>query len=72
MLGLGFLGFEELPEDERPPRAIWLEGDEMTKWWKAVDEMRREKYGSSGSRDGDIRDTPISGDTSRNAFSPRG
>lgn len=50
-VALGFLNFDELPKDERPPRDIWLDGDEMRKHWTAVERRREEKYGTS-SEDG--------------------
>lgn len=63
--GLMFLGYEELPKDEQPPRSIWWDGDAMKKWWKAVERKRKAKYG--GGDDGDIGDVPIDGPVSENA-----
>lgn len=65
-LALVFLRYEELPGDEQPPNSIWLDADEMGKWWKAVDRRRKEKYGLK-SDDDDIRDVPIDGPVERNA-----
>jgi hypothetical protein len=56
--GLSFLRFEELPKDEQPPREIWMEHDLMKQHFKAVEAIRKEKYGLKSD---DIRDTPISG-----------
>lgn len=44
-MALDFLKYEELPEDERPPREIWLEPDLMREHVKAIKEIREEKYG---------------------------
>lgn len=60
-IALGFLTFDELPDDERPPRSIWMEGDLMQAHWKAVKKARDAKYG-----DGDIRDEEIEGPVSQN------
>jgi hypothetical protein len=65
VIGLGFVSFDELPKDERPPKSIWLDGKERKRWFKAVEQIRKEKYG--GGSDGDIRDKPIDGPVSHNA-----
>jgi hypothetical protein len=49
-VAMGFLTFDELPKDERPPREIWMDHDEMRKHWTAVELRREEKYG--GGEDG--------------------
>lgn len=61
---LGFLTFEELPKDERPPRRIWLKPDELRAWFSEVERRREEKYGSQS--DGRI-DEPIRGPVERNS-----
>lgn len=33
-----FVGFDELPADERPPKRIWLDGDALNEWF---DDVRR-------------------------------
>lgn len=36
---LYFLSFEEISDmQDRPPKRIWLDGDKMNEWWKAVRE----------------------------------
>lgn len=40
LYALGFLSFEKLPEEERPPKSIWLDDDKMTAWWDEVERMR--------------------------------
>lgn len=56
-LALHFLKFDELEEDERPPRNIWLDGQEMSAHWAQVKRRREEKY---GGKDGssDVHDDP--------------
>lgn len=51
-MALGFLGFDELPKDERPPRRIWLDNDAMRSHWAYVEQRRKEKYGD-GDDDGE-------------------
>lgn len=41
---LGFLSFDELPSDERPPRSIWLDPKAMRKHWRKVERDRDAKY----------------------------
>lgn len=62
-LALFFLSFSELPSDEQPPRSIWLDSDELNKWWKAVKRKRRRE---AGLDDDDI-DQDIDGPVERNA-----
>lgn len=54
-LALGFLTFSELPKDERPPRSIWMDGDEMRKHWSAVERMRDERYGTGDGGGDDVK-----------------
>lgn len=63
-LGHIFLSFEELPEDERPARRIWLDPAQLTAWFDDV--KRRRESQSSGSRDWDrsIED-PVSNEAAR-------
>lgn len=44
MLGLQFLGFEELPKEDRPDRAIWFDSDKIKAHFDAVEKRREEKY----------------------------
>lgn len=50
-LGQIYLSFDELPEDERPPKRIWLDADQITEWFSDVKRRREEKY-SGGGRGG--------------------
>lgn len=52
-MALGFLGFDELPKEERPPRRIWLVPDEMRTWWTHVERRRKEKMEGGADEDGD-------------------
>jgi hypothetical protein len=46
---LYFLSFEELPEKERPPRHMWLDGESMTQWWREVKANRESQMKGEGS-----------------------
>lgn len=46
---IGFLSFEELPKDERPPRSIWMDGDALAAHWREVERAREAKYGSGAA-----------------------
>lgn len=60
-----YLAWEELPKDERPPRRIWLDGEDLTDWFKEVERRREEKYGSGSSRGGSDIDDPVENDAAR-------
>lgn len=50
---LVFLSFDDLEEDERPPRRLWLDDDALSDHFKVVRRRRQEKYGGgSGGSDG--------------------
>ena len=52
-----FLSFDELPEDERPPKRIWLDGDALREWFAEVKRKRDAKYGADpGGWDKSIED----------------
>lgn len=53
-----FLSFDELPEDERPPRRIWLDGDAMKNW---MDEVKRKREAKAKGKDREIED-PVQND----------
>lgn len=40
-LGLTFLGFEELPEEDIPPRRIWMDGEKLEEHFNAVRARRK-------------------------------
>jgi hypothetical protein len=61
---LGYLGFDELPTDERPPRSIWDSGKELRRWFKAVEVRREEKFGlKSGDKqiEGPVEENDVYG-----------
>lgn len=60
-MGLGFLSFDELPEEDRPPRRIWLEPDLMKAHWAEVKRAHKAKYGSKD-------DEGIDGPSERNSM----
>lgn len=47
---LGFLSFDELPDEERPPKNIWLDGDKMKAWWVEIRRMREARDGGHGDQ----------------------
>lgn len=54
---LTFISFDELPEDERPPRRMWNDRRALSRWFRRVRAMRKQKYG--GGDDDDAWDKPI-------------
>lgn len=57
---LGYLDFDELPRDERPPRAIWRDTRALRKWFKKVEAKREaEMRGDKSIADEEI-DGPVS------------
>lgn len=52
---LYFLSFEELQDEERPPKKYWLNGDKMKQWWADVKSNRKRKIGGDG---GDYQSMP--------------
>lgn len=56
---LGWLTFDELPRDERPPRNIWTDGKRLSAHFRAVERRREEKYGGSQSDVSDQIDGPV-------------
>jgi hypothetical protein len=56
------IGFDELEEQERPPRRIWLDNERLSEWFKEIKRKRNERYGGKGS--GAIED-PVANDAAR-------
>lgn len=52
-----------MPNDERPPRAIWLQPKKINDHFEAVKKRREEKYGSPGE-DKSIED-PVENEAAR-------
>lgn len=46
-IALTILSFDELASDERPPRRMWLNGDQLKEWFDGVKRRREAKYGSA-------------------------
>jgi hypothetical protein len=59
--GLQFLAFEDLPDEERPKRGIWLDSDKMRLHFKAVKKQREEKYGTDTKNPREIEDPVTNG-----------
>lgn len=56
LTGLRLLSYEELPKDERPPRAMWMDSEKLAKWWKEVERKRKERYGGKADDDDDYEE----------------
>jgi hypothetical protein len=55
------ISFDELEEDEQPPRRIWLDHERLSAWFKAVRKRRKEKYGGKASE----IDDPVQNEAAR-------
>jgi hypothetical protein len=51
---------ENLSKEEQPPKWMWPHEDELTEWFKEVQLVRDEKYGTD-SGGGDSREAPMEG-----------
>lgn len=40
------LSFDELAEDERPPKRIWNDGEKLTDWFAEVKRRRKTEFGA--------------------------
>lgn len=49
-MGLSFLSFEELPQEEQPPKRIWLSPDKLGNWFAEVKKRREKEYGKDGKK----------------------
>lgn len=58
LAALNFISFDELLDDERPPRKLWGDGEKLNMWFEEVKRKRNEKYGLDGSESGPI-DNPV-------------
>lgn len=61
LAALGFLSFDELPEDERPPKRIWLDSKAMKAHWGEIKRLRKAKLDGHGDQ----------GEMSKNALKDR-
>jgi hypothetical protein len=59
---LVILSFDELTEDERPPKRLWTDGERLKAWFDEVKRRRDEKYGGKGP--GPIED-PVQNEAAR-------
>lgn len=58
-----FLSFDELPEDERPPKRIWLDGERMREWMEDVRRRRKQRY-EGGDSNREVED-PVQNEAAR-------
>jgi hypothetical protein len=56
LAALNFISFDELLDDERPPRKIWGDGEKLNLWFEDVKRRRNEKYGQAESGKDPIKD----------------
>lgn len=59
VMALQFLSFEELPKDERPKKAIWMDEEKLHAHFDAVDKRREEKYGTDKDGQSQAIDDPV-------------
>ena len=52
LAALAFISFDELPEKEKPPRRIWLDGEKMEAWWDEVKRIRDAELQGHGDQSG--------------------
>lgn len=57
-----YLGWEELPDDEQPPKRIYGNAEALKKHFEWVKRKRKAEYGDKDS----IKDKPIEGDVEEN------
>lgn len=50
---LVFLSFDELPDNERPPKRIWLDGEKLNDWFRQVKRNRDREMKGESTDDGD-------------------
>ena len=64
--------FENLPEDEQPPRHIWWSDELLEEWFKDVRERRDKKYGGGRARTSydDADDVPMTSNELADQFRP--
>lgn len=55
-----FLGWEELPSKDRPPRRMWTDHERLSEWFEMVDERRNREM------KGEDADSQIEGPVSQN------
>ena len=48
---MAFLKFQEMPDDEAPPKRIWLDGAAIAEHFKEVTRKMKAQYSGNGSSD---------------------
>lgn len=67
-----FISFDELPSDERPPRAIWLNQEALNEHFDQVRLAREEKYGDGSSGSSREIDDPVQNELAKEMKRARG
>jgi hypothetical protein len=64
-----FIGFDELPKEERPPRRIWLNSEALHQWFEQVERDREKKYGGKSGGDTVLEGEPVENKAARSLIS---
>lgn len=59
--GLGFLSFEELAMEDRPPKRIWQNPERLNAHWKAMRKRWKEGAGGTGEIEDPIENAAAEG-----------
>lgn len=57
LAALGFLSFDELRKEERPPKSIWLDSEKMELHWEQVKNNREAR--ANGEKDSTMTQNPL-------------
>jgi hypothetical protein len=63
--GLVYLSFEELPDEEKPPKRIWTDPQKLNEFFKKVDENRKAQYGGGGRSDLGPIENPVENEAAK-------
>lgn len=56
--GMSYLRFQEMSDDEAPPKRIWTDGEALTSHFERVRREMESRYGSSDSSSGEEQRNP--------------
>lgn len=59
-----FIAWEQLAEEEQPPRRIWLDGEALTEWFNEVKRKRR----SEADPNHQVIEDPVENDAAKSLF----
>lgn len=65
VLALQFLRFEEMPKEDRPPRAIWFDGEKLQEHFAAVDKRNEEKYSTDKDGNSQAIEDPVQNEAAK-------